>query len=295
MASPCNTPSAVPSVEAEDSRACISIGSCVEVVYDDADGSFYSEMRFTLDVDSSQVDCEERLAFLLSRAILIFDGLLKLPQFRHFHVRIPIRGVLLMALIARNAVIEGDTTRVNSFAQTWLRLARPELWREAVEMVLLGDWVNTLGPGLADDRSLETRLRREAAIEHRRHQPVWERRVQGKRVALLEESIGVDMTLADLAIEHRTPETAVVDLEPGDGRLEAILRNLSPAQRHVVMAWAQSGVTSWPDAAWYAGAADPEAIAEKVRRKVRALVAEQKRRRAQIGDEPPPENEDTQS
>jgi hypothetical protein len=68
--------------------------------------------------------------------------------------------------------------------------------------------------------------------------------------------------------------------DPDEARLAAILRALRPDERAVALAWTHPGVATWKEAALQAGATVPAAMGERVRRKVRCLVAEQRRRRA---------------
>ncbi|MDQ0904248.1 hypothetical protein QFZ22_000233 [Streptomyces canus] len=61
-----------------------------------------------------------------------------------------------------------------------------------------------------------------------------------------------------------------------DERLNALLRALTPAERQTVYAYAEDDSTTWTEAV--AGAPDPEAFGERVRRKTKRLAAEQRRR-----------------
>ncbi|WP_461091774.1 hypothetical protein [Streptomyces incanus] len=101
----------------------------------------------------------------------------------------PARVALCAALTARNAAIEGDAETIDAFSRTWLGLSHPAAWREAVEAALLGDWVEALGRGLATDDYVQALLDQHARSEHRALQPLWERRVRGKRTALLGQSL----------------------------------------------------------------------------------------------------------
>ncbi|MFK0203440.1 hypothetical protein [Streptomyces lavendulae] len=69
-------------------------------------------------------------------------------------VELPEREVLLLALAARNAAIEGDHATVDAFARDVLGITRPELWRDGVVDALLGDWVYRLGQYLTDPELL---------------------------------------------------------------------------------------------------------------------------------------------
>ncbi|MGW2818254.1 hypothetical protein [Streptomyces sp. NPDC001415] len=180
------------------------------------------------------------------------------------------REALVAALAARCAVIDGDTGAVDMFSRNWLGLSRPELWREAVEMALLGDWVQVLGRGCADNPFILDLLRRHTDAEHRALLPLWERRVRGKRTALLSQPVGTAWTVEDLLVEHRTPESEVLAAELADSRLGAVLRSLEPDEASTARAWATTAQT-WDQAALATGC--PPAYGERVRRKLKRLGA----------------------
>ncbi|MFI6403056.1 hypothetical protein [Streptomyces sp. NPDC050548] len=146
------------------------------------------------------------------------------------------REALLAALTARNAAIEGDHATVDEFGRIWLGITRPERWREAVEMALLGDWVDRLGRGVLRDPAVVDLLRRHTEIEHRHLQPLWERKVNGSRVSLLSRPVGTDLTLRDLLVEVRTPEAQVLHGER-ESRVAAVLRRLTPEEATVAATW----------------------------------------------------------
>ncbi|WP_328675006.1 hypothetical protein [Streptomyces sp. NBC_00343] len=116
-------------------------------------------------------------------------------------------------------------------------------------------------------------VKREAERAHRQQQPLWERKVNGRRVSLLEAPIGDGLTLRDLVSEQEGSDAVVVDRSADDPRLEAVLGALEPDERDVVLAWAHPGIRTWADAARHARAAGPEAFGERVRRKVRRIAA----------------------
>jgi hypothetical protein len=180
------------------------------------------------------------------------------------------REALAAALVARNDAIEGRHTAVDEFSRTWLGISRPERWREAVEMALLGDWVDRLGRGTLDDPALLELLRRHTHIEHRHMRPLWERKTRGRRTALLGEPVGPALTVQDLLVEHRTPETEVLHAELDDSRLLAVLRALDTTEDATARRWADDG-DSWGQAALAAGL--PAAYGERVRRKLKRLGA----------------------
>lgn len=139
-----------------------------------------------------------------------------------------------------------------------------------MENALLGDWVHQLGQGPLRDPELLALLQRHAAIEHRHLQPLWERKVRGKRTVLLSQPVGTDLTIADLLVEHRTPESEALWAEIGDSRLARVLQHLAPQEKAVAWCRAQ-GAPTWPEAARAAGL--PTAYGERVRRKLKYLGA----------------------
>lgn len=180
----------------------------------------------------------------------------------------PIRSALLAALIARNAAIDGDVDQVDAFARTWLGLRRPAAWREAVEMALLGDWVEELTQGVASDSVLAQLLRRQADIEHRHLQPLWERRVRDKHIVLLGQEIGASLTLEDLLADRQTPETRALHGEPISDSIASVLRGLCDTEAAIALQWAYSGDT-WAVAAIAKGM--PAAYGARVWRKLKRL------------------------
>ncbi|MEU9118208.1 hypothetical protein AB0D04_42490 [Streptomyces sp. NPDC048483] len=210
----------------------------------------------------------ERLAPLLVG--MIGKALLLLADVDPLYLTRQERALLRDALTARNAAIEGDTETVDAFARTWLGLDRPERWREAVEMALLGDWAESLGQGAATDPYVRGLLLRQVRARHRDLRPLWERRVRGGRSVLLSRPVGTTLTVADLLAEHRAPESEALAAELEEGRLASVLRALHPAEAAVARAWAMNG-ESWDRAA--AAAGQPEAFGERVRRKLKRLGA----------------------
>ncbi|MFF6787165.1 hypothetical protein [Streptomyces sp. NPDC012510] len=175
-----------------------------------------------------------RAGLSLARAILSIV-LMKLAESSWFPLPLLTREALLAALIARNAAIEGNTETVNDFSRTWLGLEHPERWREAVEMALLGGWVGQLGTGIADDSVVTDLLRRHCHSEHEQLQPLWERRIRGKRVALLSCPIGDGLALADVLTDPRSPEKALLDGQFSDDRIDSVLRQLQAQEEDLAL------------------------------------------------------------
>jgi hypothetical protein len=196
---------------------------------------------------------------------------------------------LMVALMAREDILAGKDELASRFATSALqrRFAPPTRdrrftgdWCTSVTEALLSDWVAPLRKYQSVPPSMLETLRNKVWRIHADLQPIWERRTGGSRVLLLDTPLGTNFTLYDLLAE--SPSAADMDNgeEPNDVRLRVLLRALSRFDRAVVLAWIHPGVATWADAALQAEAPDPEADGERVRRRVRRLVAEQRRRSA---------------
>ncbi|MFJ1961817.1 hypothetical protein [Streptomyces massasporeus] len=180
------------------------------------------------------------------------------------------REAVMAALVARNACIEGDTAAVDEFSRTWLHLSRPQQWRGAVEMALLGDWVDALGRQLSGDAEIMELLHRHTEREHRCLQPLWKRKSGGRPVRLLEDPIASGVSLRDVIADHRRPEDGLLLGVVENPRVLAVLAHLALAERAVAMAYSTQRMT-WAQAAASCGADDPDGFGNRVRRKVRRL------------------------
>ncbi|MEU1826640.1 hypothetical protein ABZ502_29945 [Streptomyces abikoensis] len=185
------------------------------------------------------------------------------------------------ALVARGAALNGQQDEAASFLTTVLGLTNSPRWIEAGTTALLGNWADPLYQGGSLDSSALVQIKTEAHAIHRSLTPLWRRRHNGRRVLLLESPCGENTTLRDLLASASGPEELLFDSIPADPRLSAILTALAPTERSVLLALGTPGVTSWAEAAELAGAQDPPAFGERVRRKARRLAAEQRRRAAQ--------------
>ncbi|TXC97147.1 hypothetical protein [Streptomyces sp. ISID311] len=180
------------------------------------------------------------------------------------------REAVMAALVARNACIEGDSAAVDEFSRTWLHLGRPHAWRAAVEMALVGDWVEALGRHLSGDAEIMELLHRHTEREHRCLQPLWERKSGGRTVRLLEAPVASGVSLRDVVSDDWRPEDGLLHDEVDDCRVLAVLADLPPMERAVAMAYGAQRVT-WSQAAALGGADDPDAFGNRVRRKLRRL------------------------
>ncbi|WP_052758111.1 hypothetical protein [Streptomyces yangpuensis] len=223
--------------------------------------------------------CPKRDALSMINSF-IASALLEVASSVCIPVPLVTRDALIAALVARNAAIEGDTDGVDAFSRDWLGFSHPERWRDAVEIALLGDWVDQLGAGTAHDPVITRLLQGHSKREHKQLQPLWERRTRGRRTALLSQPLSQTTTVADLLTEYRTPESEALWAELSDHRVTAVLRALSSEEGAVARRWAESG-EAWSDAAVDAGMAT--SYGERVRRKLRRLGARQAERAAAVG------------
>lgn len=180
----------------------------------------------------------------------------------------------MTALGVRRAVVAGDTASVASFA-TAVVGRRGARWEEAVSTALLGDWATPFYEGGCLSITAVDGLKRDAESIHRQLLPLWRRRNYDSRVLLLDTPVGDGLCLYDLLA--LSPGTSpATDRE--DARLTRVLHALRPPERRVVLAWAHPQVETWADAAWLAGSADAQTVGERVRRRVRRLAREERRR-----------------
>ncbi|MFI5649275.1 hypothetical protein [Kitasatospora sp. NPDC051705] len=194
----------------------------------------------------------------------------------------PAREVLLAALAARWAAIEGKYEAVDDFTRNVLGHADVARWRDAVTAALLGDWVGRLGSCLTDPELLAI-LRGYTAAERRRWTEVWEHRFggfqwrapdgtvrtgKGKRVWMLETPNRDGVTVRDVYPDKPAADALVLEHDFTDPRIDAVLRGLDPTEAAVANLWASRKAT-WADAALDLGL--PAAYGDKVRRKLSHL------------------------
>ncbi|MEU9397656.1 hypothetical protein AB0D86_47775 [Streptomyces sp. NPDC048324] len=202
----------------------------------------------------------------------------------------PGRGDLQEALRYRQVLTQGvDVTLGTSTAHVIdrnmdalctkvLTFPSSERWRTAASTALLGEWSTLTRPDSQGRFASLAVLRAEARSLHRQLVPLWRRKARHGRVLSLDAAIGDRISLYDLVagdvdiLEHTTRGM----LE--DERLHRVLRGLNPAERAVVFAYAEGWDITWTQAAITAGATQPEAFGERVRRKTKRLAAEQQRR-----------------
>ncbi|MFG3274904.1 hypothetical protein [Streptomyces luteogriseus] len=152
-------------------------------------------------------------------------------------------------------------------------------WREAADTALLGTWCNPLWETGRLDATALSALRAEARTVHRQLVPVWRRRTRHGRVLSLDADLGglslYELVAADVRFLSHTAGGVFED-----ERLNMVLHALNETERQVVFAYAEGEGTTWTEAATVAGADEPEAFGERVRRRIKRLANEQARRAA---------------
>jgi hypothetical protein len=191
------------------------------------------------------------------------------------------QAALAAALRARTAVLYGQDEPVADFIARWLGLRVTPERIEAVSAALLEEgWdtnvVNSPEQLLSD---LKKRTRRQARVLR----PIWETQLNNRPIGLLDQpSVTRTVTLSTPADLVRDPQStedlALCDMWEQQQRLRHVLDRLKPDERDVTNLYAQHPQLTWADAARAAGAADPAAMGERVRRKLRRLGEEDKRR-----------------
>ncbi|MCB5167684.1 hypothetical protein LG634_22990 [Streptomyces bambusae] len=162
----------------------------------------------------------------------------------------------------------------------FVQMGMSEQWSESFTTAAAGSWYDG-GPARLTTEALPPLLH-ETTVIHRQLTPLWRRQTRGRRVALLETPHN-GVTLRDVLAGSECADDPLLARIPADKRLVAILDELDPQQREVVLALGLPGIQTWADAAEYAGAADPKRYGDKVRVRVRYLVRERQRREALRG------------
>ncbi|MGW2238270.1 hypothetical protein [Streptomyces sp. NPDC001759] len=165
-----------------------------------------------------------------------------------------------------------------NFTREVLALPHSERWQEAVSTALLGNWCKPLWRTGNLPSTAVGAIRAEARILHRQLVPVWRRRTRHGRVLSLDANLGEGLSLYDLVAADIDLLTRVPGGVFDDERLNTVLCALEPAEQQVVLAYAEDNGITWTEAAASAGALDPEAFGQRVRRKTKRLAAEHQRR-----------------
>jgi len=87
------------------------------------------------------------------------------------------------------------------------------------------------------------------------------------------------LTLLDVVADELQMDDLRFESGFDDPRIDAVLAKLTVEEWRVAKAWAHSCTDTWTEAARFAGATDPKASGERVRRKLKRLGKEYTRRR----------------
>lgn len=149
------------------------------------------------------------------------------------------RLTLAAALLARGAVLDGDTATVKWFVSRWLGLHSTDTRVDGASAALLEDcWVSrSVDENFSAVRDTVTGLRVEAAYQHRLHRPVWETQLRGMPIGLLSEQIGSsdasEIALTDTLAAADDPfEAAEQSLL--ESQLQSVLATLSKRESGVI-------------------------------------------------------------
>lgn len=194
----------------------------------------------------------------------------------------PSQELVGMLVSSQQAIDEGLMPYdLDGIAKDVLVLPRGAQWRNALRAALVGSWSDALwDTGYLPVTALGA-LKAQARREHRQQVPLWRRRTRHGRLLSLDAALGDGLSLYDLVAADVDVLDQVTATEFMDERVTAMLHRLDPAEQQVVLAYAYGEGGTWTEAAAVAGATDPEAFGERVRRKAKRLAAEQRRRTAQ--------------
>ena len=189
------------------------------------------------------------------------------------------------ALRARAAVLKGDDGPVAWFIEEWLYMRVTPERVEAVSAALLEEGWDVGTP--EDPARLLADLRSRTVRQARVLRPIWETQLNCRTIGRLDRTVttsnGKLLTVADLVPDPQTTEDLVLANECEEQRLRRVLSRLKPEELQVTNVYAGRGELTWAEAARLAGAADPAAMGERVRRKLKRLGAEHNRRLTQTG------------
>jgi len=189
------------------------------------------------------------------------------------------------ALRARAAVLNGDDGTVAWFIEAWLRMRVTPERIGAVSAALLEEGWDADIP--EDPSRLLTDLRSRTVRQARVLKPIWQTQLNYRTIGRLDRTVttsnGTLLTVADLVPDPQTTEDLVLANECEEQRLRRVLSRLKPDELQVTNVYAGRSELSWAEAARLAGAADPAAMGERVRRKLKRLGSEHNRRLVRPG------------
>jgi len=176
------------------------------------------------------------------------------------------------ALDARDRVVHDDPTdsreAVAGYVSKWLGLRPTPAIVEAAGNALLQA---PLEPDdTAPERDVIQRLHSEIVRQRRAWRPIGETQLGGRRVDSLQRTLNPAADTTTIVADT----VAIEDLHTvhggwDDDRLTRVLNMLRPDERHVALAYAHDGGTTWSGAARACGLPDP--FGERVRRKLLRL------------------------
>jgi RNA polymerase sigma factor (sigma-70 family) len=139
------------------------------------------------------------------------------------------RLTLAAAMLARGAVLDGDTATVKWFVKRWLGLAASDSRVDGASAALLENgWSRrTVDDEFSAVRDSVTDLRVEALYQHRVHRPVWETQLRGTPVALLGDAAPESQTTDDDLPETLVTQTILADT------VQSVLATLSEREAGV--------------------------------------------------------------
>jgi hypothetical protein len=149
------------------------------------------------------------------------------------------RLTLAAALLARGAILDGDTATVKWFVSRWLGLRSTDTRVDGASAALLEDgWVSrSVDEDFSAVRDTVTDLRIEAAYQHRLHRPAWETQLRGMPIGLLSEQTSSSHTtgvaLTDTLAATDNP-FAVIDHGFLELQLKAVLATVSVRECFVI-------------------------------------------------------------
>ncbi|MBM9507992.1 hypothetical protein [Actinacidiphila acididurans] len=213
----------------------------------------------------------------------VLDGVLEIPR-----PKFTDDGVLV-TLEASIAALHGQDDVIDLFSQSLLSIpiTRAARWREAVSMALLGGWYDAVADacnGRFGSAELAGYLRGEVRRVHRQLQPLWQHKIGGQHLQLIDMPVADGLSLRDLVSDGSGAEKIVLRAVLDDQRLAAVLGKLAPLEQDVARAWAFGGATTWKEAAERVGVVSPAEFGERVRRKLRRQGREYVRRRTSATD-----------
>lgn len=187
---------------------------------------------------------------------------------------------LLVALAAREAVLNGDDKTVKAFARHWLGIKGLSKYAlDAVKSALLDDsWLGKAAGSVAE--FIHALYEQEY---HPTHRPVWKRQLGGRKVGSLNWPVvqpsGGTVERGELLL---APEPSANEWQISDPHALIVVDKFSPVEQQILQAMFS---TSEPGMTWAMAADDcgqPAAKGEAVRRKLRRESAKLRRDPARI-------------